>query len=113
MAIPRPKPQSLRPLSTTHRRWFWGLMVVAIIVIVVGWTFTIREILEDVPVISTQVQASIEQAAQEVEEANIESPVNIEQTQEAIEALKAGYEAEKQRQQESYGQEDTTDPTTP
>lgn len=111
MTEPRPKPVSLRPLNATHRRWFWVLMSIAVVVIAVGWTVTIRGILQDVPGISTQVQTSLEQAAQEIEEANIESPIDIDQTQDAIEALKAGYEAEKARQQEPYGQEDTTDTT--
>lgn len=88
-------------------------MIVAVIVIGVGWTITIRDILQDVPVISTQMQASIEQAAQELEEANIGSPVGIDQTKEALEALQTGYEVEKARQNETYDQENITNATTP
>lgn len=74
-------------------------MGLAIVVIMVGWTFTIRDILADIPTVSSQIQTSIEQAAEHVEEAQLESPVDIDETQEAWQALKEGYEAEKARQQ--------------
>jgi hypothetical protein len=83
-------------------------MALAVVVIAVGWTITIRSILADVPLVSSQIQDSLEQAAQQVEESQIDSPVDIDQTQEAIEALKAGYEAEKERQSQK-----TIDPNHP
>lgn len=88
-------------------------MALAVVVIAVGWTMTIRSILADIPAVSSQIQTSIEQAVEQVEEAQLESPVDIDETQEAWQALKEGYEAQKARQQEPYGQEDTTNPAAP
>ena len=108
----RPKPQSLRPLSAKHRRWFWILMAVGALIIVTGWLLTIKNLLADVPTIQSSIQAGVSQAAEEIEEADLK-PDGLNEVEEALQALQAGYEIEKQRQETSseqvpiYEQEDS------
>lgn len=100
MKTPRPKPISLRPLSATHRRWFWVLMAIAVIVIAVGWMVTIRDVLSDVPTLRASVEAGVDRAAEEIEDAQLKPREEVQEVQSALDALQAGYEAEKVRQEE-------------
>ncbi|MEK7620337.1 MAG: hypothetical protein AAB413_03825 [Patescibacteria group bacterium] len=94
-----PKPISLRPLSATHRRWFWLLMAVAVIVIAIGWMVTIRDIIEDVPTLRASVEAGVDRAAEEIEDAQLKPEEQVQEATDAFDALKAGYDAEKARQE--------------
>lgn len=80
-----------------------------------GWLMTIRELMADVPTIKTSIEERINQAAEGIQSAQGDPGEQIDEISDAIEALKAGYEAEKLRQQEtptdpepSYEQEDIT-----
>lgn len=99
MKATRLKPVSLRPLSATHRRWFWVLMAIAVIVIAVGWMVTIRDVLSDVPTLRASVEAGVDRAAEELEDAQLKPGEQVQEAQSALEALQAGYDAEKTRQE--------------
>lgn len=101
MAKTLPKPVSLRPSSPAHRRWFWALMILAVMIIVVGWSMTIRDILRDVPAVRSSMETGVDRAAEKIEEARLNPGARIQETTDAIDALKAGYEAEKQRQEQT------------
>lgn len=101
MRTPRPKPQSLRPLSAKHRRWFWILMFAGVAIVVAGWLLTIRDLMADVPTIKTSLEGRVDQAVEEIQDAQLDPGEQVDEAAEAFEALKEGYEAEKQRQQTS------------
>lgn len=100
MKTSRPKPVSLRPLSSTHRRWFWVLMAFAMIVIAVGWSVTIRDVLGDVPALRASVEAGVDRAAEEIEDVQLNPGEQVQEASSALDALQAGYDAEKTRQEE-------------
>ncbi|MCR4313658.1 MAG: hypothetical protein NUV84_00200 [Candidatus Uhrbacteria bacterium] len=100
MAVPRPKPISLRPPSATHRRWFWVLMAFAMIVIAVGWMVTIRDVLGGIPALRASVEGGVDRAAEEIQEAQLKPGEQAQEAQNALDALQAGYDAEMTRQEE-------------
>jgi len=97
----RPKPQSLRPLSVKHRRWFMALMFVGVVIIATGWFLTIRGLMAEVPAIKTSIEEGVDQAVEEIQDVRLDPGEQIDQATQAFEALKEGYEAEKQRQETS------------
>ncbi|HLD21180.1 MAG TPA: hypothetical protein VJB64_03720 [Patescibacteria group bacterium] len=101
MRTTRPKPQSLRPLSVKHRRWFLVLMFAGIVIIATGWLLTIRDLAADIPAIKTSIEEGVDQAVEEIQDARLDPGEQVDEAAEAFEALKDGYEAEKQRQETS------------
>ncbi len=86
-------------------------MLVGALLILVGWMLTVRDLLTQAPTIKSSFEQGVNRAAQEIEDAQLDPSQKIDEVSEALEALQAGYNAEKQRQQEttaSYEQEDTT-----
>ncbi|KKW33140.1 MAG: hypothetical protein UY76_C0008G0013 [Candidatus Uhrbacteria bacterium GW2011_GWA2_52_8d] len=80
-------------------------MFVGLLVIAVGWFITIRGFLDEVPNIKTAIEQGVSQAADEIQEAQLEPPVEVREITKALEDVKAGYEAEKQKQQISPEEE--------
>lgn len=68
--------------------------------IAVGWSVTIREILQDVPTLRASVEAGVDRAAEEMEDVQLNPGEQVQETQSTLDALQAGYDAEKARQQE-------------
>jgi hypothetical protein len=98
MGTPRPKPQSLRPLSSAQRRWFWVLMILGFILIAVGWSFTIRGLRNSVPEISSSLQEGVTQASEKIEETQIDPEAKINQAERIFQILQQEYKAEHERQ---------------
>ncbi|MBI4435083.1 hypothetical protein HY630_00260 [Candidatus Uhrbacteria bacterium] len=102
-------------MSAGHRRWFWALMCLGLAIIATGWVITIRGFLATVPQITSSIEQGAARAVEEVREAQLDPSQGIDEASRAFEALKAGYDAEKEKQQEAtsdnettYEQEDTT-----
>lgn len=114
MKISVPRPTSLRPLSAAHRRWFWTLMALAAVVIAIGWSVTIREVIRGISQIQSSVEEGVDRAAEGMEEAQLNPQAQVQEAKDVLGAFKAGYEAEKQRQEQTsttselYGQEEST-----
>lgn len=75
-------------------------MAIAIIVIAVGWSLTIRDVLSDVPTLRASVEAGVDRATEEIQEAQLKPGEQVQEATDAFDALKAGYDAEILRQQE-------------
>lgn len=43
----RPKPVSLRPMSSSEKKWMWGTIIVCLLLIVVGWVFTVGRVVKN------------------------------------------------------------------
>lgn len=75
-------------------------MAFAVIVIAVGWMVTIRDVLSDVPTLRASVEAGVDRVAEEIEDAQLKPGEQVQEATAAFDALQAGYEAEKARQEE-------------
>ncbi len=69
--------------------------------VAVGWMITIRGIMRDVPALQATVEARVDQAVQQIDDAQLNPGEQIQQAQSAMDALKAGYDLEKTRQEEA------------
>lgn len=102
MPVRRPSPLSLRPLSSSHRRWFWGLIALGIILIAVGWMVTIRDILSSsAPIIGEAIEENLTKAAHGLQQAGEGAAEGADEFEQMLQEAQAGYEEEKARQDET------------
>ena len=102
MSARRARPQSLRALSPKQRYWFWGLMCLGAVVIGVGWYITIRQFVHtEAPQIRGQIDEQLQKVTEEAGALNITAQEKKTDLSEAIDLLKAGYEQERLKQEES------------
>lgn len=82
-------------------------MILGFIIIAVGWSFTISDLGNSLPEISSSLQEGVTQASEKIEETQIDSEAKMNQAERIFETLQQGYKAEQERQRETYDQEET------
>ncbi len=96
-----PKPISLRPLNKRQRRWFWVFLGVGIVIVVIGWLVTIRQVASStLSSLRSQVDKGLEKASDGLKD--VESSVEEKQStfSDALEEAQKGYQQEKERLQQ-------------
>jgi hypothetical protein len=88
-------------MNQKQRRWFWIFLTAGVVIVVMGWIVTIRQVASSsFPVIRSQVDKGLEKASSGLQDA--ESSVEEKQSvfSEALEEAQKGYQQEKERQQQ-------------
>ncbi|PJA45325.1 hypothetical protein CO174_03670 [Candidatus Uhrbacteria bacterium CG_4_9_14_3_um_filter_50_9] len=89
-----PRPQRITPLNPKQKAAFWLGIVLAVLIIIVGWFITLREVVnEEVPFIQGQLDTALDGVVQELVELGTETQEGTAQTKHDVKLLLEVYQA--------------------